>query len=124
MRQSGISTVAFPPSEAVAGMMPRERRIVLRGGSGRYVRLPFSIAVQRQRIGEFPVQIFANRGANTVSFNASAELLRAVRWIARRRAPFTFSELERAARTMAEVDLRSLLDILVEYGAVQFDPRS
>ena len=69
------------------------------------------------------MQVITNRGAGFVSFTASAEVLGVVRWISRRRAPFTLAELERVAKTMHPTDLESVIAVLVEHQAVQIDSR-
>jgi hypothetical protein len=122
MEGLGLSAVQYPPGEALARLLPPGQRVGRRGLAGRYVRLPFTLSRRRQKDENYAILIHM-RGGAFLEMEVSAPFSEAIAWIAARATSFSLRELAAACPGLARREQEQILILLLENGAIQFDPR-
>jgi len=123
MERFGLPHDELTAGEALARTLPRAMRLARDGGAGRYVGMPLSLVRRRRPSAKSLVRLGTNKNHDTLEIEVPNVIADAIEWIARQRASFTRGDLARIYPALEDRAIVELLDLLIEIGAVQFEPR-
>jgi hypothetical protein len=85
--------------------------------------MPVSLLRRRRPSAKSLVRLGTNKNHDTLEIEVPNVIADAIEWIARQRASFTRRDLARIHPALEDRAVVEVLDLLIEIGAVQFEPR-